>query len=163
LAVNAVLTLIRTAPLSLFATLTGSVSPATQFHRVLDPAPLVQHVEEAEPGVSPDHSGSGVAHHYPRLLALHSLVAVDRTLGTGGFLLAVGALQQTLLRVLQQRMAITARRRPIAAMMIPAVDADHLLQRSILAGQARLQSLHGAEDNPLPGPQTLITVNSAAG
>src|SRR5512139_2377010 len=82
-------------------TRSGPLAPPG-IHRVLDLAQLVEHVRKREPRMAEHHARPGVAHDLLGLLALRPLVAVDRALGTGRLALAVGALLQPLLRIVEE-------------------------------------------------------------
>jgi hypothetical protein len=93
--------------------------------------------------MTPDHTGTRIAHHDPRLLPLHALVAVDRAPGTGGFFLSIRALEESFLRVSQEFLAFSARGRSGAWMVIAAVKANHRLERPVLPAKPGFGLYHG--------------------
>ena len=104
---------------------------------------LVQKVEQAKPGMTPDHTGAGIAHHDPGLLALHALVAVYGAPGTGGFFLSIRALEESFLRVSQELLALGAGERSGAWMVISAIKANHRLEGPELTAKPGFELCHG--------------------
>ena len=68
------------------------------------------------------HLRSGMAHDRADLLAAIALVAMHRTLGAGGLLLAEAATVQPEVDVAHQRLALGAQ---IAAMLVATVNMQH--------------------------------------
>jgi len=107
---------------------------------MLDAAQLVEYVQESEPGMAQRHPRTCVTHHHLRPLALRRLVAMDRATRAGRLRLAIRALLETALRIIEEALALRAGR--IAAVVVTAIDADHRAHRAVLALQAGRLEAH---------------------
>ena len=124
--------------------LSSGRDPAPSFLGLRRPlAPAVQEVKQGNDGMSPEHSGTRMAHHQPDLLAHGRLEAVDGAVDAGGLVGAKRAASDPLLRVLPQGEAVGARAPPIAV-IATAIDRDH-----------HTDCLQLAIDPPLPGGRDL--------
>ena len=61
-------------------------------------------------GVVQEHARTGISHHLAYLLAHGRLIAMHRTSGATGFVLAKLAMLQTLVGIIQQGLALGAER-----------------------------------------------------
>lgn len=90
------------------------------------PAP-VKAVPEGKDRVTIGHPRAGKAHDGACFFAHRRFIAVDGTLGAGGFSFLEGALGKAGAGIFQQFRAFGAKRAP-GIMMLPAIHADHALE-----------------------------------
>ncbi len=93
---------------------------------------VVEQMAEGEKRSAQEQARTGIAHHFPHLLAALWLVTVNRTFGAGGLLVSVRALLKALERIVPE---VRTRRTELAlrSVLVAAVQRDHRLDRLPLA------------------------------
>jgi hypothetical protein len=92
-------------------------------------------VAQTQERVLPQHAGAGVTHDGFDLVAAAALIAVDRTLGAGGFFGAETTSLQPDCGVVKKSVTFLAQTGH-GRMFVPAMEADHRFHGVPFAGQA---------------------------
>ena len=95
----------------------------------------------------PGHAWTGIAHDGFYLLARPGLVAVDRAVSTGGFVLAIRTFGQSHSRIAQQFFTTIAVFSASCLVMVGTINIDHALQRFVFALQPAGELMHGSSIN----------------
>lgn len=106
------------------------------------PAP-VDVVGNRQERVAEQHPGPCEAHDLAGQLALRGLVTVNRAVGTGRLVFAIGAFVEAHLRVIEEATTVDAQCAP-SPVVGPAVDTDHLAHGQEFA----FQMVHAESSRP---------------
>jgi len=88
------------------------------------------------------YARTGPLHDVFGLCSLGRLVAVDRAIGAGRLVLAVGAFFQPSLGIVQEFLALGTQMIPWTEVLIAAIDSDHLCNGQPLSLKVFLLEMH---------------------
>ena len=115
---------------------------ARQLNRVPGPSKAVQLMGDRETRMPKQYARAGPLHYVLGLCSLGWLVAVDRAIGAGRLVLAVGAFFQPPLGVIQEFLALGTQLIPWTEVVIVAIDSDHLCNGQPLSLKVFLFEIH---------------------
>jgi len=84
------------------------------------------------------HAWACISHNFFGFCPLRGFVAMHRAVRARRFVLSVGTFQQTPLRVIQKRLALSTQGVPGIVVVSRAVDANHLGHGQVFTGNAFL-------------------------
>jgi len=106
------------------------------------PSKAIQLMGDREPRMPKQYARPGPLHDVLGLGSLGRFVAVNRTIGAGRLVLAVGAFCQPPLGIIQKCLALGTQLIPFTEVMIAAIDSDHLCDSQPFSLEVFLFEMH---------------------